>query len=96
MSAPRRRRSKTSHRHPSSIRLKRVIYVGVYRALASVVPATVIFAFVAFWLGAAIYLFHLVAPVGWLSTNQLQDLKTILLSGATGAFVSTRVTKYLS
>jgi hypothetical protein len=70
--------------------------MAVHRVLAWLVPGSIIAAFVIFWIGVLIYVFHMFIPQhGWLSEAQLHDLRTILFSGAIGAVVSQGVKRYL-
>jgi hypothetical protein len=75
---------------------KHSVKMAVHRVLAWLVPGSVMLAFVIFWIGALIYVFHLFIPTcGWLTESQLHDLRTILFSGAIGAVVSQGVKRYL-
>ena len=74
---------------------KHAVRMAVHKALAWLIPITVGFAFILFWMGIAVYAFHMMTPWGWLTEDQLKDIKTVLFSGVLGAIVSQAIKRYL-
>ncbi len=74
---------------------KHHIKMAVHRTLAWMVPASVILAFVLFWIGITIYSIHMFTNCGWLSDDKLHELRTILFSSVLGAIVSQGMKRYL-
>lgn len=74
---------------------KHAVKVNVHFVLSYLVPATVVIAFILFWLGVIIYAWHIFGFCPWLSEVQLNYLKTIIFSGVIGAVVSQGVKRYL-
>jgi hypothetical protein len=67
----------------------------VDQALETLIPLSVVLAFAGFWIGTAVYFYHLVGP-GWLNGGQLEHLRTLLFSGAIGATLSAHAKRFLS
>jgi hypothetical protein len=73
---------------------KHAVKIAVHRALAWLVPLSVGFAFVLFWIGIIVYAF-MFTNYGWLPEVRLQELRTILFSSVLGAIVAKGIKNYL-
>lgn len=70
--------------------------IWVQKVFGFCIPASIILAFCLFWIAVCVYAWHMLAwGWKWLSPHDLDDLKSILFSGAVGAVAAEGARRYL-
>ena len=68
----------------------------VQKAFGLCIPISIILAFIMFWTAVAVYVWNMLAwGWTWLDPHEMDDLKSILFSGAVGAVVAEGARRYL-
>ncbi|WP_439476523.1 hypothetical protein [Brevundimonas sp.] len=68
----------------------------IQKAFGFCMPVSIILAFAIFWLAVCVYAWHMLAwGWTWLSPHEMDDLKSVLFSGAVGAVVAEGARRYL-